>query len=60
MRTVLGGPAADMGGDVYAQAKALPAMLLVMLRLLDLSDRQTRQWHLVTDRDRSASRRHAT
>jgi hypothetical protein len=27
-----------MGGDVYAQAKALPAMVLVMVRLLDLSD----------------------
>ena len=38
LRTVLGGPAADMGGDVYAQAKALPAMLLVMVRLLDPSD----------------------
>ena len=38
LRTVLGGPAADMGGDVYAQAKALPAMLLVTVRLLDLAD----------------------
>jgi hypothetical protein len=38
LRTVLGSSAADMGGDVYAQAKALPAMLLVMVRLLDLPD----------------------
>lgn len=37
LRTVLEGPAAEMGGDVYAQAKALPAMLLVMVRLLNLS-----------------------
>ncbi len=38
LRAILGDLAADMGGDVYAKATALPAMLAVMVDQMALSD----------------------